>query len=234
MKNIALIPARGGSKRLPRKNIKKLNGKPLIAYTIDVCLNTKGINRVIVSTDDLEIASIAKEYGAEVPFMRPDSLAADNVGDRDVMLHLINWLIENENYRFDNLIYLRPTSPFKTVNMLNEALEKIQNTKYSGIRSVTMAEGVFHPYWMFKNNNDILKAFVDGVQIENYYQSQLLPECLRINGVVDVTRVETVLSNKNIYGDSIGYIMIDEKRAIDIDTDFEFLMSEFLIEKKLL
>jgi CMP-N-acetylneuraminic acid synthetase len=234
MKNVALIPARSGSKRLLRKNIRELNGEPLIAYSIKACLSCEYIDRVIVSTDNEEIATVAKQYGAEVPFMRPDYLAGDKIGDRDVMLHLVDWLEENENYQFDNLIYIRPTTPFKTEQMIEEALEKLNNTKYSAIRSVTKSEGVFHPYWMYKQRNGVLSTFVDGLKVEEFYQSQLLPECLRLNGVVDITRVETVKNYQNIYGNAIGYIEIDEKRAIDIDTEFEFMLCEFMIEKGLI
>jgi len=233
-KNIVLIPSRGGSKRLPGKNIKELEGKPLIAHSIETCLKSSQIDRVIVSTDDIEIANIAKEYGAEVLFMRPEYLSGDKVGDRDVMLHLIDWLNENENYKFDNLVYIRPTTPFKTVFMIEEAIEKLSDVSYSSIRSVTKSEGVFHPYWMFKQNNGILKTFIDDLKIEEFYQSQLLPDCYRLNGVVDVSRVETIINNKNIYGDSIGYIEIDEKRAVDIDTEFDFLLCKFMIEKGLI
>lgn len=234
MKNVVLIPARGGSKRLPGKNIKELNGKPLIAYTIEVCLRTIDLDRIIVSTDDDEIAAIAKGYGVEVPFIRPDYLSVDNIGDRDVMLHLIDWLKNNENYEFDNLIYLRPTTPFKTPEMICEGLAMLKDSKYSAIRSVTESKGVFHPYWMFKNENDTLKPFVEGISLEDYYQSQLLPECLRLNGVVDITRVETIINNKNLYGDAIGFMKIEEERAIDIDTDFEFQMCDFFIKKGIL
>jgi len=233
MKNIALIPARGGSKRLPGKNIKKLNNKPLIAYSIETCLKSKSIDRVIVSTDDKDIATIAQQYGAEVPFMRPDYLAGDKVGDRDVMLHLISWLKENEDYEFDNLAYIRPTTPFKTADMIEEALERLKDKNCSSVRSVTRSEGVFHPYWMYKQKDGVLSTFVDDLKVEDFYQSQLLPECFRLNGVVDTTRVDTVRTHPNIYGDFIGYIEVDEKKAIDIDTEFEFLLCEFMIEKGL-
>jgi len=233
-KNIVLIPARGGSKRLPGKNKKILNAKPLIAHSIETCLKSPHIDRVIVSTDDIEIANIAKKYGAEVPFMRPEYLASDKIGDRDVMLHLVDWLKENEDCEFENLIYIRPTTPFKTVNMIEEAIEKLKDKSYSSIRSVTKSEGVFHPYWMYKQNDGVLKTFIDKLKIEEFYQSQLLPDCYRLNGVVDISRVETIKNNQNIYGDSIGYIEIDEKRAIDIDTEFEFLLCEFILEKGLI
>ncbi len=234
MKNIALIPARGGSKRLPLKNIKELCGKPLIAYSIETCFQTKEIDRIIVSTDDEDIADIAKKYGAEVPFIRSSYLAGDKIGDRDVMLHLVDWLEENENYQFDNLVYIRPTTPFKSSQMIQEALSKLEDKKYSSIRSVTKSEGVFHPFWMYKQKDDTLRPFIDDLKVEKFYQSQLLPECLRLNGVVDITRIQTLKKYKNIYGNSIGYIEIDEKKAIDIDTEFEFILCEFMIEKGLI
>jgi N-acylneuraminate cytidylyltransferase/CMP-N,N'-diacetyllegionaminic acid synthase len=233
-KNVALIPARSGSKGLPGKNIKELINKPLIAYSIETCIDSDSIDRVIVSTDDIGIAEISKKYGAEVPFLRPENLSGDQVGDRSVMLHLIDYLKENENYHFDNLIYIRPTTPFKTVSMLEEAISKIENNKYSSVRSVTKSEGVFHPYWMFKKNNEMLESFINDLKIENFYQRQQLPECYRLNGVVDISRVKTILNNNNIYGNSIGYIEIPEKNSIDIDTEFDLLLCEFILKKELL
>jgi CMP-N,N'-diacetyllegionaminic acid synthase len=149
-------------------------------------------------------------------------------------MHLIDYLKENENYEFDNLIYIRPTAPLKTVAMIEEAIDKLTNKNYSSIRSVTKSESIFHPYWMYKKNDGVLKTFIDDLKIEEFYQSQLLPDCYRLNGAVDVSKVETIINNKNIYGDSIGYIEIDEKRAIDIDTEFDFLLCEFILEKGLL
>lgn len=234
MKNVALIPARAGSKRLPGKNLKILNGKPLIVYSIEACLKAKNIDRIIVSTDDVKIAEIAKNFGAQVPFMRPESLSGDKIGDREVMLHLIDWLKQNEKYEFDNIIYIRPTTPFKTPEMIDEVFDKLKNHKYSGVRSITKTEGVFHPYWMFKQKDGVLESFIDDLDMTKFYQSQLLPQCFRLNGVVDAARVKIIEKFNNIYGESIGFIEIDEKRAVDIDTQIDFMLCEFMIEKGLL
>ena len=233
MKNLALIPARGGSKRLPRKNIKLLNEKPLIQYTIDICLNCPFFDRVIVSTDDKETAEITLACGAEVPFIRPSSLSGDSSGDREIMLHCIDWLKKNENYTFDNLAYMRPTTPFKTENMIEEALKLLKIQLYSSVRCVTKVEGVNHPYWMFNKERGTLKPFINDISTEKYYQSQLLPECFRLNGMVDITRVKTVIENSNIYGDSVGFIEISERYSIDIDTSYEFELCEFILNQKL-
>ncbi len=231
MKNIALIPARGGSKRLPDKNILNLDGKPLIWYTIKVCLESLGFDRVIVSTDSEKIAEIAVGYGAEVPFLRPDEFADDGTGDREVMLHAINLLQQTEGYRCDNLFYMRPTSPFKTVGMVHDISNMLSDQSFDSIRSVTKVSGVNHPYWMFSPKNEQLIPFVDGVDIETYYQSQLLPECYRLNGVIDAIRIDTLFENTNNYGLDIGYLEIEELRAMDIDTMIDFKFCQFLLEQ---
>jgi CMP-N,N'-diacetyllegionaminic acid synthase len=233
MSNVAIIPARSGSKRVAGKNIKKLCGKPLIAYSIEAGLQSKSIDRVIVSTDSEEIAKIATSCGAEVPFLRPKNLASDDTPDRPVFLHLIDWLKNEENYIFDNLVILRPTTPFKTANLIDEVLEEFgKDLKFSSIRTVTKVAGVFHPYWMYKKEEGFLKPFTSEGDISKYYQSQLLPECFRINGVVDVVRTETILNSNNFYGDEVGCYEIEEVQSLDIDTEFDFEMCEFVMKKK--
>ncbi len=176
MKNIALIPARGGSKTIIKKNIKPLNGLPLIGYTIEAALKTPQINRIIVSTEDEEIAAVAKELGAEVPFKRPLKLAQDDTPDRPVILHTLEWLKANENIEPELLIFLRPTSPFKTPQIINDCLNRIKNNKQlTSLRTVTKAEGTEHPYWMFKNEDNRLKPFIENIEISKYYRRQLLP-----------------------------------------------------------
>ena len=230
MRNVALIPARAGSKTVAKKNIKLLNGIPLIAYTIKMALKNPRINKVIVSTDDEEIAGIAKKYGAEVPFLRPVELAQDNTPDRPVILHTLTWLKKNEQFEPDLLIYLRPTSPFKTNPIIDECLNMIESEKeLTSLRTVNIAEGTDHPYWMFKNENNLLKPFIDNIRISKYYQRQLLPSCYKLNGVVDILKPNIVNNNENIFGNNIGFVEIDRLNAIDIDDELDFSFAEFLI-----
>jgi len=232
-KIIALIPARGGSKGIVKKNIKKLAGKPLITYTIKASLNSKYILRTIVSTDDIKIAEISKKYGAEVPFLRPVELSGDFVSDKDVMIHLIKWLKHNEDYTFDYLVYLRPTTPLKTAKIIDKCIEKfLKNKCFSSLRTVTRSTGVYHPYWMFKAEDNILKPFVKGIDIKKYYNRQLLPVCYRLNGVVDVLKVEEILNSENCFGTNIGYFELNELNSIDIDTQYDFEFCEYIINKK--
>lgn len=232
MKNIALIPARGSSMTVVKKNIKLLNGIPLIVYTIQTALKNPRISKVIVSTEDQEIAGIAKKYGAEVPFIRPAELSRDNTPDRPVILHTLDWLKKNEDFEPELLIYLRPTSPFKTNQIIDACLDKIENDlNLTSLRTVNLAEGTNHPYWMFKEKNNILKPFIEHVEISKYYQRQLLPVCYQLNGVVDIVKPGIVANNKNIYGDQIGFVEIAPLNAVDIDNELDFAFAEFLIKE---
>lgn len=235
MRNIALIPARGGSKTVIKKNIKPLNGIPLIAYTIKTALKAPQIDRVIVSTEDEEIAAITKITGADVPFIRPTDIARDDTPDRPVILHTLEWLKENENIEPDLLVYLRPTSPFKTTRIISDCLDKIEKDKQlTSVRTVSKAEGTEHPYWMFKDENKRLKPFIENIEISKYYRRQLLPDCYKLNGVVDILKPDIVANSDNIYGDNIGFLEIDHLHSIDIDTELDFKFAEFLISMNLL
>lgn len=232
MSIIGLIPARGGSKGIPQKNIKKLAGKPLIAYTIEAALSTCLLDRVVVSTDNSEIATIAKAYEAEVPFMRPMGIALDDTPDRPVMRHFIDWYKAEEGNNLEILVYLRPTTPFKTGDLIDHCIQKfITDDNLSSIRTITKVEGVSHPYWMHRIDHNHLVPFVGGLAKTKYFQRQTLPPCYRVNGVVDILTPQNILNSEAIYGQDIGYIEIDENLAIDIDTALDFEFCEFLMER---
>ncbi|GAG81989.1 unnamed protein product [marine sediment metagenome] len=157
---IALIPARGGSKGLPRKNIKELDGKPLIAHTIEVAKQSRIFDRIIVSTDDKEIAEVAKEYGAEVPFIRPAELATDTADAMDVLIHALKWF-KNKGQNFDYVMKLQPTSPLRTEQDIKNSMDLIIQKDGDSILSVSECE--HHPFWSntlgtdLKMNNFIKK-----------------------------------------------------------------------------
>lgn len=233
-KTIAIIPARGGSKKIPQKNIKFLNDIPLINYTINVALSNANIQRVIVSTDDSEIAKISEECGAEVPFLRPASIAQDKTPDRPVILHILDWLKNKENFNPDRVLYLRPTTPFKNNEIINKCLEKLNsNPTATSVRTVHKAEGIDHPYWMFRDKMGYIVPFIEGIDLSKYYQRQLLPECYKINGVVDIIKPEVVLNDSNMYGEKVSFIEINDIHAVDIDTQLDFEFAEFLLKKKM-
>lgn len=231
-KIIGIIPARGGSKGIPKKNIKLLNDVPLINYTIKIALANQHIDKVLVSTDDSEIAEVARTCGAEVPFLRPSVLAQDDTPDLPVILHALEWLKEDQDYTPDIILFLRPTTPFKTNDIIDNCIQLLNDDpKASSVRTVHRAEGINHPFWMYKDENTYLKPFITDIDLAQYYQRQLLPDCFKINGVVDALRPEVIISSNDLYGDKIRFIEIDETKAVDIDTPLDFAFATFLINK---
>ncbi len=231
-KVLAVIPARGGSSRVKNKNIKDLNGQPLIAHTFNAALQARGIDRIIVSTDDQKIIDISKEYGIETPFVRPGELAEDSTPDQPVLRHALEELKLIDNYNPDIILNLRPTSPFKTGKMIDLVISEITSSNVDIVRTMTQCEGVHHPYWMYKLDKSMLAAqFSDDIDINKYYQSQLLPKVYRINGVVDAYTASKVMNSSILTGDIKG-VVIDERESMDIDTEFDFELSEMMMRIK--
>jgi len=232
-KILAVIPARGGSKRVPKKNIKLLAGKPLIAYTIEAAKNSPIIDKVIVSTDSSEIAEVAKQYGAEVPFMRPEELSGDTVSDHPVILHALDYL-KNEGQNFDYVLYLKPTAPFRTTEDIEEAIKTLYDQNVPLVRSVSIARGVHHPYWMYKIKDGIMEPLIEGVRLKDYYRGQMLPkDIVNLNGMVEAYAVDHAYNSDFINdADRIGYIIIPDDRAVDIDEEMDFQICENIINNK--
>ncbi len=226
---LGIIPARGGSKRVLRKNIKPLAGKPLIVYTIEAGLKCPAVDRLIVSTDDQEIANVATSFGADVPFLRPAEFSGDTTPDQPVATHVLNEL-ETRGETFDMVAWLRPTTPFKLPSDIQSALDTLDRTGAPLVRSVTMAEGVFHPYWMFRGDGSLLTPLLN-IRFEDYLRSQNLPkDVFRLNGVVDVFQAAHVRTAPvMLTGSSMGYIVIPQERATDIDELIDFAWAEFLL-----
>ena len=232
-KLIGVIPARGGSKRVERKNIRLLCGKPLIAYTIEAARQSTLLDDFLVSTEDAEIAEIARSAGAPVPFMRPAELAEDHVSDRDVLKHVCQGLQQYQPPMPAGIVLLRPTTPFKTGEIIDRAIRLFLESGADSVRSVTRAEGSRHPYWMFKTDaQGRALPVVEGVTLEQYYQRQLLPPVYSLNGVVDVIRPECILNGKTLYGSDMRLLEVDEEFALDIDTEIDFQMAELVMKSR--
>ena len=229
-KVLAIIPARGGSKGIPGKNIKIIAGKPLLVWSIESALQSKLIQRVIVSTDDDAIAKTAKKYEAEVPFMRPKKYAQDSTTDLPVYLHTLNWLEENENYIPDIIVWLRPTSPLRTPEDIDAAIEIMRNENPEWVRSVCKVE--HHPYWMYRIVDNRLMPATEGIEISDYLQRQFLPDIYRLNGAVDVVEIETIIDKKMLYSGEMAPYIMPYERSVDIDTELDFKLAEQLLLKK--
>ncbi|MBU5591096.1 acylneuraminate cytidylyltransferase family protein [Clostridium sp. MSJ-4] len=226
-KNIlAIIPARGGSKGVPRKNIKDLNGKPLIAYTIEGAKKSKYIDKVIVSTEDEEIAGISKKYNLEVPFLRPKELAEDDTPGINPILHAVKWFHENKS-DFEYVICLQCTSPFRKAEQIDDALENLINKDADSI--VSVCESEVSPYWMKRIENGVMKDFAEGNPF--YSRRQDIPEMYRLNGAIYIAKTEVLIKNKNWYTkNTLAYVM-DKKSSIDIDDTIDFKFAEFLMRE---
>ena len=217
MKVLALIPARGGSKQIPRKNVKQFAGKPLIAWTIDAALAASGLDRVIVSTDDPQIAETAESYGAEVPFMRPAELGCDNTPTIDVALHVISQLPD-----YDWLLILQPTSPLRTAADINGI--KCFSEQNNAVSVVSVSRISQHPFWMYKKNSkQVLMPFIDEPLTT---RRQDLPALWVLNGSLYFASVKWLIETQSLVGiETLGY-ETPEERSQDIDSENEWEWAE--------
>ena len=224
----ALIPARGGSKRLPRKNIKSLCGKPLIAWTIDVTKESKYIDSVVVSTDDFEIKEVAEKFGASVPFLRPESLSNDNASSFDVVKHAIEFL--NINKLNHLIVLLQPTSPLRTVKELDDALELFISKKASGVVSVSECE--HSPLWTNTLPENLSMSGFIRSEVQGK-RSQDLPKFYRLNGSIYIYKTEVLLEQNQIFYDENVYgFETSLETAVDIDTALDFLIAETIMKNR--
>ena len=219
-KTLSIIPARGGSKRLPQKNILELAGKPLIGWTIDAAIASDNVDRVIVSTECPEVASIAMELGAEVPFYRPTSLAQDETTTIEVVLHLLQELAKVGEF-YDYVLLLQPTSPLRTTYDIDRACKQLMNSEHAeSIISVCLAE--HHPLWSNTLPLDkSLSSFLDQ-KIQNV-RSQDLPDYYRLNGAIYLSETKTLIEQKTFYSKESCYAFVmSQDSSIDIDTAEDF------------
>jgi N-acylneuraminate cytidylyltransferase len=228
---IALVPARGGSKSIPGKNIKPLGGMPLLAYSIAAGLQAQLVQRVLVSTDSAEIADVARAWGAEVPFLRPTDLAEDSTTDFPVFEHALHWLAENEGYRPDIVVQLRPTSPFRPPGLVDSAIRTmLENPEADSVRGVTPSGQ--NPYKMWRIEQGMLHPLLQTEWPEPYNMPrQALPETYWQTGQIEAIRRETILQKKSLTGDVILPCVISPEYAIDLDNLYQWEFAEQVLEK---
>jgi CMP-N,N'-diacetyllegionaminic acid synthase len=220
---IGVIPARGGSKGIPKKNIKPLAGKPLISWTIEEAKKSKYLDRLILTSDNEEIIKVAKKYGCDVPFVRPSALAGDNTSGIDPIIHALGEI----NDTFDYVLVLQPTSPLRNVIDIDTCIEKIIDNNDNSL--VSIYETDKSPYWMFiLNEGNQLKKLIDE-QIPSRRQDT--PDSYSLNGAIYLADTRWFLDRKSFLNqETKGYIMPKE-RSFDIDTELDFQICEFLILK---
>ena len=231
---LAVIPARGGSKGIPHKNIREFAGSPLIAYSIAAALQAETVTRVVVSTDDEEIAAVARKYGAEVPFMRPAEHAQDNTLDLPVFVHVLQTLAETEGYHPDVVVQLRPTSPFRPLTMVDDAVRLLlDNPEADSVRGVVPAGQNPHKMWRIDKASGRMTALLQVAGIDEPYNSprQALPPVYWQTGHIDAIRTRAILEKNSMSGDVILPLLIDPAYTVDIDTPADWMRYEWQMER---
>ena len=222
---VGIIPARGGSRGIPRKNIIKLKNKPLIYYSISEAKKSKFLSKIVVSTEDQEIANVAKKYNAFI-IKRPKNLATDSSQIIDVLRHAITVLEKLDNMKIEFVLLLQPTSPLRTSKDIDRAITKFLNSKCDSLISVT--ESNHSPYFMYKLKNNFLKPLLKRPTTSTRRQD--MPKTYQINGAIYVTKRDTIMKKKNLFGKKIlAYVMSPEK-SVDIDSPIDLIMAENLLK----
>ena len=228
MKILALITARSGSKRIPDKNIKKLCGKPLINWSIDVAKGIEDICDILVSTDSPIIADIAHKAGALVPWLRPEEMASDTSSSVDVSLHALDWY-QAEIGKVDGLLLLQPTSPFRTQETIKKGIKLFFKHNMKSVVGFSPVND--HPLWCYKLENGIMKPFIDN---KEHLKSQDLPPLYITNGSIYLITPDELRINKSFYkGNIVPYIIDNPRESLDIDTLWDWEIAEMICNKEI-
>ena len=224
---LAIIPARGGSKGLPGKNIKVLCGKPLIAWSIEAGLKSKYIDEVMVTTDSKEIADIAKEYGADVPFLRPKELATDTAPTFDVIKHTIDFYKEKLKKEFDYIVLLEPTSPLREVSDIDNAIEQLLNSYADAIVGICKTEAQNPTFLVLKDDNNYISGYNSSIKV---VRRQDIPDVYFFEGTIYISKTDILLKKQTFYHEkTIGY-EVPKYKSLEIDDIYDFIMVEAIMK----
>ncbi len=230
MKILAVIPARGGSKSVPRKNIVKLDGVPLINYTISAAIESECFTDIIVSTDDSEIAEISKELGAQVPFVRPEDLASDEAQSAPVIEHALHFMENEKSIKYDAVLMLQPTSPLRTSTHIKESIDLFSSQECDSVVSIVSVGGN-HPFRMKRLVGNQLVSYID----QGFWDMrprQVLPDVYIRNGAIYLIDRDVIVNQHQLIGSKcLGYVMSDTESA-NIDTPIDLMLAELLIKEQ--
>ena len=230
---LGLIPARGGSSGIPRKNITLLAGRPLLAYTCEAALASRRLTRVLVSTDDEEIAAVGRACGAEVPFLRPADLARADTPSLPVAQHAVQWLIEHEAWDPDVVVLLQPTSPLRRARHIDEALDCMAQGDADTVVSVVAVPHRFSPYALLRMRDGSLEDFWEApVSFDRFRRQEIPPLYARNGPAIVATRTRVLFESQSFFGPRVlPYVMNDED-SVDIDARFDLGLAEWLLSER--
>lgn len=230
MKVLGIIPARGGSKGVPRKNIKLLGGKPLLAYTAESALSAKFLSKVILTTEDSEIAEVGRSLGLDVPFLRPQELSLDTSPTLPVVFHAIDYL-ENNGESFDAICLLQPTNPLRRTEDIDNCIELLDKSGADSVISILPVPHEYNPKWVYWQDENGEMVLTTG-ESEPIPRRQDLPPAFHREGSVYVTRIEALRSYGNLYGKKVQGYEINPSNSVNIDTLDDWIIAENLITKR--
>jgi CMP-N,N'-diacetyllegionaminic acid synthase len=219
----ALIPARGGSKGLVRKNVRAFRGTPLVAHAVETARQVAGLDRIVVSTDDAEIADIARRAGADVPFLRPAELATDETPTLPVVQHAVRWL-EAHGAGVDAVVLLQATSPLRTAQHVEAAIRKFVETGADSVTTVCAVKD--SPYWMQRLDGDRLRPLM--AEGQRYGRRQDLPPVYRLTGAVYVSRRDVIMEQGRLLGDDTRAIVVGRRESVDVDDELDLRLCELI------
>ena len=230
MRILGIIPARGGSKGVPGKNIKLLGNKPLLEYTSSIALKSNFLDKVILSSDDDKIINVAKDIGLEVPFKRPNNLAEDKSPTLPVILHALEYFEKQGEY-FDAVCLLQVTSPFRTVNFLNKAIQTFIEKNTESLVSVLEVPHEYNPHWTFIENKEGNLKIATG-ESEIIPRRQELPKAYHRDGSIYITRTSVLKEQKSLFGKTISHIVSPQENYVNIDTLKDWEKAELIINRR--
>ncbi|MBI3321940.1 MAG: acylneuraminate cytidylyltransferase family protein [Candidatus Omnitrophica bacterium] len=233
MEILGLIPARGGSKGIPKKNLVPLAGRPLLAYTCEQALAALSLSRVVLTTDDPSIAECGRAAGVDVPFLRPQALAADETPMVDVVRHALDTLRAAEGYQPDLVVLLQPTSPLRSAKHIHDAIQLHGRTNAETVVSVVAVPHRYSPHSLMRLEDGLLRDFWEGTVTWDPFQRQHLPVLYARNGpAVLVTRTSVVVEEHQLYGRRIVPYIMEEDESVDIDTPDDLRVAEWLLTQR--
>lgn len=227
-KILAVITARSGSKRLPEKNITDFCGKPLIYWTVKSALDSKYIDRTLISTDSNLIGKMVENYGCDFPFLRPEELSDDDASSNDVMLHALKWIRDNDPHSYEYALLLQPTSPLRTASHIDQAIEKFNSTpNFSSLISITKIEIKLSWLKAIDTSGNLIDYFPEKIEQRIQADDAYIP-----NGAIYITEINSFLEDKSFYSGSSTFFIMKQDESIDIDTINDFRLAEFYFRQK--